>query len=225
MTRFRSTIGKHECVEVAGEQLELFADRAVFWPRKQTLFVADLHLGKTATFRAAAIPLPGGTTANALGRLDRIIAASQARRFVVLGDLLHARSSKTRRTLAELSAWRARHPQLEVLLVRGNHDRHSGDPPIECGFVCVDEPFEMKPFSLRHFPDACDKGYVLAGHIHPAVRLSGFGGRSESVACFWFASDIAVLPAFGEFTGTKRILPSVGDQVFAVADDEVVRLA
>ena len=59
---------------VAGETLTLFPERAAFWQRENTLLVADVHFGKAAAFRAGGIPVPGGTTAEALGRLDDLIA-------------------------------------------------------------------------------------------------------------------------------------------------------
>jgi hypothetical protein len=36
---------------VAGEKLGLFAERAIYWPARSTLLVADPHFGKAATFR------------------------------------------------------------------------------------------------------------------------------------------------------------------------------
>src|SRR5512140_1063418 len=79
---------------VGGEPVTLLADRALFWPRERTLFVADVHLGKTATFRANGVPLPRGTTAGDLARLTRLIERMQAARVVVLGDFLHARAGR-----------------------------------------------------------------------------------------------------------------------------------
>jgi len=58
-----------ECT-VAGEKLVLLAERAVFWPAKKALFVADFHLGKAASFRRAGIPLPSGTTTENAGDID-----------------------------------------------------------------------------------------------------------------------------------------------------------
>ena len=49
-------------MEAAGEELELLPDHAVHWRRASTLFVADPHFGKAATFRAAGIFVPEETT-------------------------------------------------------------------------------------------------------------------------------------------------------------------
>lgn len=39
-------------------------------------------------------------------------------------------------------------------------------------------------------------------------RLAGRGGDAVRLPCFWFGDTVAVLPAFGSFTGTpKRVFP------------------
>src|SRR4051794_25075204 len=92
----------------AGETLLLLPDRAVFWPRTYTLLVADAHLGKAAAFRAAGLPLPGGTTTAGLDRLAALIERHAVRRLVLLGDLVHARTSFAPATVAAIAAWRER---------------------------------------------------------------------------------------------------------------------
>jgi uncharacterized protein len=207
---------------VAGETLTLMPERAVYWPRERTLVVADLHWGKAATFRAAGVAIPEGGTVADLERLDRALARSGARRLALLGDLLHARAGRAESVLGQVATWRARRPDLEVLLVRGNHDRGAGDPPPDWGFTTVSEPFAAPPFVLCHYPREAPEGYVLAGHLHPAVRLRGAGRQQLRLACFWFGPRAGVLPAFGSFTGNSLVTPAPGDQVFALAGDELV---
>lgn len=209
-------------IEVAGEPLVLLPERAVFQERTGTLLVADAHLGKAAAFRSAAIPLPGGTTTEALLRLSTALERTGARRLLLLGDFFHARSGRASRTLAAIADWRDRHADLPIVLVRGNHDRGSGDPPAEWRFTCCDEPLVEFPFAFRHHPAEEPGSYVLAGHIHPAVSLSGFGGQREKLPCFLFGDRVALLPAFGGFTGGASVRPRQGDRVYGIAEDEVV---
>lgn len=212
-------------IEVAGERLILLPERAVYWAREATLLAADTHWGKAAAFRAASLPIPDAMTGDDLDRLARMVERTGARRLIVLGDLLHSRSGRAPETLDAIAAWRAARPDLEILLVRGNHDRHAGDPPAGWSIRCHDEPLELAPFVLRHTPaDTAEDsgGYMLAGHIHPGVRLSGRGGQKLKLPCFWFGSRGAVLPAFGSFTGTASIAPRRGDRVFVVADGAVL---
>ncbi|HEY0558217.1 MAG TPA: ligase-associated DNA damage response endonuclease PdeM [Thermoanaerobaculia bacterium] len=209
-------------IDLQGESLELLPERALFWERTATLVVADAHLGKAASFRAAALPMPGGTTTGTLSRLSLALSRTGARRLLILGDFFHARSGRAARTLAVIAEWRERHAGLGVVLVRGNHDRGAGDPPCEWGFACCDEPWVEPPFAFRHHPAEEASGYVLAGHVHPAVSLAGPGRQRERLSCFLFGERIGLLPAFGDFTGGATVRPRPGDRVYGVAGDEVV---
>jgi DNA ligase-associated metallophosphoesterase len=209
-------------VEIRGERLVLMPERALYWERMKTLFVADMHLGKVATFRAYAIPLPEGNTAADLERLTRLVERSGARRLVILGDLLHAAKGRSEQTLTTVARWRSQHPNLDMLLVRGNHDRGAGDPPDDWRIDCVDAPAPEFPFVLSHVPIMPDDSYGLAGHLHPAARLLGKGRQIMMLPCFWFGKSCAVLPAFGSFTGNAVIQPQPGDRVFVIAEDRVL---
>ena len=163
---------------VCGEHVVLHAERALHWPRERTLFVADVHLGKAAAFRAGGVPLPRGSTAADLARLARLIEHTAATRVVVLGDLLHAKAGRVDALAAAFVAWRNRHASIDVLLVRGNHDARAGDPPANWQIRCVDEPFALPPFIACHMTDAPPSGYALCGHLHPGVRIHGAAEQS-----------------------------------------------
>ena len=212
-----------EC-HVAGERLVLLPEKVAYWPAKKALFVADFHLGKAASFRSAGIPLPSGTTGENVERLEHAVARTAAKRVIFLGDFLHSAAGRAPRTLERFAAWRAERSAVELTLVRGNHDVRAGDPPEGFGMRCIDAGAELAPFVLNHEPGASRGGYALAGHIHPAVRLSG-EGESLRLPCFWFGARYGVLPAFGAFTGTAVIRPRVGDQVYVIAEAEVLKVA
>jgi DNA ligase-associated metallophosphoesterase len=209
-------------IVVAGETLELRAERAVYWPRARTLFVADPHFGKDASFRALGVRVPEGATGDALARLDALVTRLSPERVVFLGDFLHAREGRSAETFDALARWRSTHAEVAMQIVRGNHDRHAGDPPAEVGITCVDGPVLEPPFALAHHPRAVPGSYVLAGHLHPCAVLVGPGRQRERLPCFWFGRDVAVLPAFGEFTGCAEVEPADGDRVWVVAGDDVV---
>jgi len=211
------------CV-VAGEELLLLPERAAYWPAKRALFVADYHLGKAASFRSAGIPLPAGTTSETVERLERVVERTRAAHVVFLGDFLHSAAGRAPRTLARFAAWREERADIEITLVRGNHDARAGDPPEEWRMRAIDAGERLGPFVLDHEPRPARGGYGLAGHIHPAVRLSA-GDDSLRLPCFWFAARYGVLPAFGAFTGTAVVRPRQGDQVFVIADGEVLKVS
>jgi hypothetical protein len=120
----------HIELPLADTTVHLLPEGALWWPDGATLGIADLHLGKAATFRARGLPVPGGTTRGNLDRLSWLFDRyPQARRLVVLGDFLHAAEAHNSGVLCALAEWRARHAEWELVLVRGNHDSHAGDPP------------------------------------------------------------------------------------------------
>lgn len=211
-------------IDVAGQALTLLAERAIYWPRARTLFVADPHFGKAASFRALGVPVPRGTTTGTLERLDAIIRRTDASTLIFLGDFLHAREGRAPETLRVINEWRDRHRSVEMTLVRGNHDARAGDPPTELDVKCVTAPFPHPPFVLDHHPRPSESGYVLCGHIHPAVSLSGPGRQHSRLACFWFGQRVGVLPAFGEFTGVAEADVMPGDRVYVVAEDDVIEV-
>jgi DNA ligase-associated metallophosphoesterase len=213
-----------EC-NVAGETFGLLPERVAYWPARKTLFVADFHLGKAASFRRAGIPLPSGSTTENVERLDRAIARTRAKSVVFLGDFLHSADGRQPRTFERFAAWRESRKSVDLTLVRGNHDKKAGDPPEHWNMKCIEAGGALGPFVLNHEPGPSRGGYALSGHIHPAVRLSAPGEKSLRLPCFWFGARYGVLPAFGAFTGNAEVLPKRGDQVFVIAEQEVLQVA
>ena len=208
-------------VQWAGERLLLLPGRAINWPAGGALFVADLHLGKAATFRALGQPVPGGTTAQNLARLDALLAEHTVRRLVLLGDFLHAAQARTPAVLSALDEWRERHAGLACTLVRGNHDSRAGDPPSSLNIDVVTEPWLVGPFASCHHPQQHPPHFVLAGHLHPVCGLYGSGRDSVRLPCFVQEGAQAVLPAFGEFTGGWYVERAPGRRFYALGGDAV----
>jgi uncharacterized protein len=214
---------------LAGQDAVLHPSGALFLPAEETLLVADAHFGKAVSFRKLGVPVPRGTTSETVARLDAAIADTGARRIVFLGDFLHSARSHARATLAVLHAWRERQAALAVTLVRGNHDDRAGDPPASLGFEVVDEPLRLGPFALCHHPRPVPAAYVLAGHWHPCVHVSGRAHEHLRLPCFWLGDDtgqlplqaVGILPAFGSFTGMHPVEPRAADRIFAIAGDVV----
>ncbi|MCA1854828.1 ligase-associated DNA damage response endonuclease PdeM [Massilia oculi] len=211
-------------VEVAGEQVLLLPEKALYWPREQMLVIADIHFGKAAAFRALGVPVPRGTTSENLAGLDALVDAHGARHVVFLGDFLHARAAHASATQAAMLAWRERRRGLALTLVRGNHDRHAGDPAALLRIALVDEPHTLGPFAFCHHPDlALDReaaGYALAGHIHPVYVLAT---RFDALRlpCFVVGPERMILPSFGAFTGGHAIRPAPGERIYVSSGEAV----
>ncbi len=209
-------------IEVAGERLVLMGERAIWWPARESVLVADVHLGKEETFRQRGVPLPKGGLEETLARLTACVVTTGASRLVVLGDLVHARAGLTERVVGRVAKWSAS-LDAQIVLVRGNHDRFLDNAGDAWEMDVVEDTLFDAPFVLAHEPDADPHGYVLAGHLHPTVRLSA-GSDKLRLACFCFDAEVGVLPAFTEFSNGVIHKHAVGRKLYAVADGQVVAL-
>lgn len=210
-------------LELAGERVLLLPQKALYWPREQMLVIADIHFGKAASFRALGVPVPGGTTRANLDALDDLLARHAVRQILFLGDFLHAKAAHAEATLAALHAWRISHPALRLIVVRGNHDAHAGDPPARLAIEMHDEPYLQAPFAFCHHPDLLAPGYLMAGHVHPVYRLRA-GWESLRLPCFLAGEGGIVLPAFGAFTGGHAIVPQPGQRLFVSSGEAVLEV-
>ena len=211
----------------------LLPGRAAFLPASATLLVADLHLGKAATFRKAGIPVPEGSSQADLARLARLVHETSARRLVIVGDLVHAKSGCTDQVFAEFTATRRQFTGTEVVLVLGNHDRTLGKVPATLGIDACLPHLADGPWHFVHEPSAPltgsdHAGFTISGHLHPTISIRSPGGDRIADRCFVAEATTLVLPAFGSFTGGHRVTPAPGLRLWIARDDgvvEVTRLA
>jgi DNA ligase-associated metallophosphoesterase len=214
----------------ADADIVLIPGRAAFLPGTATLLVADLHLGKAATFRSHGVPVPEGSAAKDLARLAMLVAATRARRLLILGDLFHARSGCTAKVFEEFTAMRGQFSKTEVLLIAGNHDRSVGRLPSGLGIDSVLRTHDEPPFHFVHEPGTPlpepdrDEPYTIAGHIHPTIAVGSPSGDRIAERCFLAEPGLLVMPAFGSFTGGRRVMASDQSRVWIARDDGVVEV-
>ncbi len=185
-------------VVLAGEHVQLFAQRALFWPAQRLLAIADVHLGKDDVFRDAGIAMPAGGTHADLARLSELLVLTEATRLRVLGDFIHGTRGQPRwRRTWEV--FRARH-DVQVELVLGNHDH--GLDTTGLGVEVMGEGLLEGPFNFRHDHGEGAAGLCISGHVHPVVRLPMLG---KSFPVFHLQPNGLTLPAFSAMTGGWKI--------------------
>jgi DNA ligase-associated metallophosphoesterase len=209
-------------INFGGQAFELCPDCALWWPSERTLIVADIHIGKAATFRAFGIPVPSGTTARNLARLTALIERFDPQRLLILGDLLHARESHA--ASDQMLAWRQIRPEMTVALVRGNHDRKSGALADELRVDACCGPLVERGIAFVHEPVDEPDQPTIAGHVHPSTRLTDFDGSTVKVPCFVVDPQQMILPSFGTFTGGYTVDPAPDRRSFAVAAGRVIEV-
>ena len=211
-------------IEFGGAQIMLLAERAVWWEARRTLLVADVHVGKEATFRAMGVPVPSGSSEKDLGRIGELVEATGAKRVVILGDLLHARIARHPEIVESVAAWRESHRDVEMVLVRGNHDRASGAIPEAWRMEMHEGEWEDGGFVFVHEPPRERGKATFAGHVHPKARLTDFDGSVVLVPCFVCDKHCLVLPSFGTFTGGYTVDEDEGRRIYVAAAGRVVLL-
>lgn len=212
-------------VTIGGEDLWLHPERAVIWPARRTVIVADTHFGKSALFGQHGVAVPAGSDQRDRERLSELVRAAQACRLLVLGDFVHAPLAADSRDAQDLASWIDGMSKTEVRVIAGNHDRG-----MRRGWRMPgnwqDQDLHEPPFCFTHDAGRAsrrDTLYTLSGHIHPVVRLTGMRKLGARVPIFWQRPSGLVLPSFGMFTGGYVVRPAADDRVFAVGSERVVR--
>ena len=219
----------------AQESFTLLADRAMLWPRRRALIVADTHFGKDALFQARGIPVPNDVTSNDLARLSALLESTESRELIVLGDFFHGKESNDEPMTRALHQWRDKHAQVTMTIVRGNHDQHAGDPCESLGIDCLNSlrfdaikfqhaPINPPPAGLASDFDDVETDHIICGHIHPATTLIDFDGNAMKVPCFVVDPNQLILPAFGRFTGTHIMERQAGRQLLIASHGRVIKV-
>jgi DNA ligase-associated metallophosphoesterase len=204
--------------------LVLLPDRAVYLPETRVLVVADLHLGKSATFRTRGLAVPEGTTASDLSRLSKLLEQTSARTLVIAGDLIHSHDGLTPEIVKTFRDWLKKH-NTSVILAEGNHDQRTNlarhQLPLEIRPEClVDETL------ITHDPDELHPDqFGIAGHLHPGIRIPESRHSSLRLSAFYLRNNKhLVLPAFSSFTGLQIIKPSPSDRFFVCLKETITEI-
>ncbi|MGF1493228.1 MAG: ligase-associated DNA damage response endonuclease PdeM [Microcoleaceae cyanobacterium] len=214
--------------------LQLLPERAAYLEHSGTLLVADLHLGKSATFQAHGIPVPNFTTQKTLERLQGLCENCQPKSLMILGDLFHSRlafSDGTWESWLEFVKMLSTQIPINVQLVVGNHDRgliralnqSLIDPAVHTLINFTSEALHLDDLVLSHEPCATPAMLNICGHIHPCIRLKT---RLDNLRlpCFYLdqPQKLLVLPSFGEFTGGWEVTLEPETIAYAIADTQII---
>lgn len=212
-------------VTIEKEVLLLLPEKAIWWKKNSALLVADIHLGKSGHFRKAGIPVPSKLQEEDLLLLTELVERYDPVCLYILGDFFH---SELNTDWYLFPVWRKKFPDLEIILVKGNHDILSDQIMLNAGVIIVKGYLDVFPFRLIHIPPAISSTesmhYYLSGHIHPGIRLKGKARQSLTMPCFYFSDRQGILPAFGRFTGSSTIAVTEVDKIYPVFSGKVICL-
>lgn len=175
---------------------DIIAPAALFWPAREAILVADLHLEKASFFAQYGQMLPPYDSAATLEELAALITKTGARTIFCLGDNYHDSGGESRlepqaaQLLQELTA------AVNWHWIVGNHDP---DVTALWGGTVVRE-WSGSGLILRHEASKQPILPEISGHYHPRIQVK-IRGQHLSRRCFVQGSNHLIIPAFGALTG------------------------
>lgn len=209
-------------ISFQNHELYLLPEKAIWWPAKKALLIADLHFGKIEHFRMQGIPLPNDARLKTLDILTSVIEKYQPTTVYFLGDLFH---SQFNTSVPVLKGFFNDYNLIDWILIKGNHDILD-ENLYELLNISVFKDLIVEDFILTHEPLSKELNDYLniCGHIHPAIRIKGRGKQYLTLPCFYKRGLQMILPAFGFFTGTAQVQNSDGTKIYAVGDNQVFEI-
>lgn len=192
---------------------------AMYWKEQDALLIADVHLGKVSHFRKHGSAVPKATIANNFNKLDEVLLFFKPKVLYFLGDLFHSHLNIEWQYFKE---WVSSSNTLIKLIV-GNHDIISESLFMDIEIEVIEQKV-IDGFILTHHPLEENIQFNFCGHIHPSTSINGLGKQRLKLPCFFKRTSQLILPAFGDFTGTFELNSKDADEVFVIAEDEVVYL-
>jgi DNA ligase-associated metallophosphoesterase len=209
-------------IELAGTQLVLLPQKALFLPSESILVIGDLHLGKAMHFRKAGIFMPADSARKDYETLAQLLQQYNPQQVFFLGDLFHSTHNSEWQLLAQFLQT---YPHINFMLIKGNHDILNAALYQQLRIEIVPETLNLHNLIFSHEPmDTVPEGKVnISGHIHPGCVVKGLGRQYLRLPCFYLKDNCLLLPAFGHLTGL-HILDTKQATVFAVLPERVVVL-
>lgn len=196
-------------VSLCGKAFRADVSGALYWPAERALIVSDLHLEKGSSYAQRGVMLPPYDTRQTLQRLAEAIDRWNPDTVIALGDSLHDCNGAERMAGDDLATLRILQEDREWIWVTGNHDpviaaRLGGD---------VVAAITVEGISFRHEPRPGRVSHEVAGHYHPAAKVS-LHGHTFRRPCFVGNGLRLVLPAFGSFCGGLNVLDEAFEPLF-----------
>ena len=205
----------------------LSAQRSIYWEEQKTMIVSDTHFGKTGHFRKSGIAVPQQVYKEDLQRFFSLATDLKPERILVVGDFFHSTDNEEHNLFLR---WKNDFNSLQITLIKGNHDILGNTWYENAGIQLIEDFYEIGQFRFQHDPAENDflikeNTFVFSGHVHPGIQMRGIGKQSLRFPCFYFTQKQCILPAFSKFSGLAIVKPKKQDQVYAIANDNIIKLA
>ena len=195
---------------IHGARITLRCSGAAWILAVRALVFADLHLEKGSAYGVRGQLLPPYDTRDTLNRIRAEVETTNPDIVVFLGDSFHDCGGEDRLADEDAASLRALAQGRRLVWAVGNHD--SEGPRALPGEVV--DGIELDGLTLTHEPEAGHRPGEVAGHLHPAARVTGARGSVRS-RCFLTDGARLILPAFGAYAGGLNVRDRAFDGLFA----------
>lgn len=186
-------------IEFAGFHFSGSNMGTLFSPLHKTLFISDLHFGKTQHFRKNGVPLSLETIEDNIDNLDFVLQHYNPEECIFLGDLFHSDwNSEWELLITLLDKWSSK---TVFRLVLGNHDIIAKQISVPDFLNPCQNYMWEDGIHLRHEPATSIHEPQICGHLHAGYLLKGKGKQAVIVKCFYEINNLLIMPAFGNLTG------------------------
>ena len=181
-------------IEFAKNKFILQQDGSLYWPKKKSLILSDLHLEKSSFFAKVGDFLPPYDSKETLLKLNSKINEFDVKRIILLGDIFHDKEGilrlnyRLKKYIEELCQ------KYKIIWLTGNHD---GD--VRPHHVEFCSHYKIENINFNHKSSNFVKNEI-SGHFHPKVYINIFKTKIFK-PCFLVGKSKLILPAYGSYTG------------------------
>ncbi len=219
MTKLNIVTKEIQCLN---EVLTITNQRAMYWKKKNSLILSDIHIGKSAHFQKSGISIPSSILAKDLERLAQLIQYFKVENLLIVGDLFHAEYNKE---LDEFKLWLSQFSNLRIQLIKGNHDRLKLSIYDALSIEIFNSELILHQLKFVHdFIKPDNNLFTISGHTHPGVLLKGKGKQRIKIPCFQVTNHQLILPAFSLFTGLNTKQAPKNCKNYGFTDDGIFEL-
>ncbi len=204
-------------LKIKDQNFILHSKKVMYWSEESALLISDVHLGKIAHFRKHGSALPSQAASENYTRLNAVIALFKPKKIYFMGDLFHSSINLEWLTFKN---W-VKQQTASITLIIGNHDIIDKNLFTQLNINCVKQ-LKTNQILLTHEPQNYPTLFNICGHIHPGVKLVGYGKQKITKACFLQLNQQLILPAFGVFTGLHAPKLKVNDIAYVIAENEII---
>jgi len=187
---------------LSGQHFYAHPSGALYWPQKQALIVADLHLEKASHFAAKGQFLPPYDSGETLNKLEAAARFFEAKQIFTLGDSFHDNTALNRMPAIVKTQFSKLLASYRWNWITGNHDEEPEQRGWRQHSVLRFGQVDLRHEALVELPAGVSE---ISGHYHPKAKVK-VRGRTLSRACFIYSQNRLIMPAFGSLTGGLPVI-------------------